>query len=275
MTPQISLIWRIHFCDYLNLPMVPNKWSVTKIVLMHLTLPWKKTGKRKRKKREKSKPECTRALTMASQCLAPGRGQVVYSTQWGHDCHCQGPVPGQEWGWAGLSTDTAGESGSHALQKGSWGGGIHIPGQCQQAFLEVTEQGQYSWTTQRFRKRSRTKGQVTKGQSKSHWVSALRTESGARMASESEPHGQVLLSYSYSPSYFPCPLPSHNEGLRKSKAKDVDLELGDLAGVPIFLSLYVRGWTSLGFYKMGMPILPTSWHHCKAQIRSREGDNKL
>lgn len=42
--------------------------------------------------------------------------------------------------------------------------------------------------------------------------------------------GQAL---PHSPTYLPQPLPSHNGGLKRSNAKDMDLQSGDLAGVAL------------------------------------------
>lgn len=238
--------------------MVPNEWSATKIVLKRaghaLNSATQLAGdeglsKSQREKRDKSKAERTRALMMSSQCLAPGGGWGVYLF---YSVGTSVPLvraqcpdrneAGQAWVQRHLG------SGSHAL----WGRGrVHIPGQRQQAFLEVIEQCQNSWTRQRLRKRNRVKGQATTGQNHSHWVSALRTEPGARMASESEPSRSSPFIFT---TLLSSPSPFSRWGLRRSNAKDMDLESGDLAWVPMLLLPYMWCWTSLGFYKMGISI---------------------
>lgn len=124
--------------------------------------------------------------------LRARRLEPTYFPQGAHACH-----------WSGLSAwrDEAGQRVT-AWAKRQLGrahrmssGGTRIPGQPQCAFLEVKQQGPNSWARWRLRKTNRIKGW-----NDGNWVSALRIEPGARMASESEPWWSSTSTFTNLPS---------------------------------------------------------------------------
>lgn len=269
--PSKSLItWRIHFWDYL-IPLwcqvrtasLQGSWkqrgthSIQQLISHgmqdeHVCRLLSKRPSRPRaslchegeEMRGELGPECTVLVTVA-QCLAHCRAEQPIHLLHG-DVNATGQGPGLrcEWGWAG---------GNREAELAGWG----APYVGEAGFPR--DQTARSTFQPEVRKTAWIKDEATKVLTHRTCVSEMRMEPGARMGFASQPwwSGALNIHGLISP-LIPHPLTMvvYREAMPRTWTGGGKSE--DLAWVPVLCLSYSWGSTSLGIYKMSIPIFPIS-----------------